>query len=343
VPLTIQAQLIALKQLLYSHQEASVTASKASAAAEKKRLQKLEREERARAAGVMGKSPSVAKRSWADITGTAKTNVKMKVARPAVEQLGKLEQLEANGIEITFGVPGVAGYQKHHAHLLAHGEERMKEVLDGLGCKFKGFNAVDQQITVFFPGEALATFFKALDKEGAHMSPMVVTTQQFFGKHWISGAADKAIDKDREIATAHDDEWLVHQKSIHLKRLRNKFDAQIKDKEEDVGRLTSAELTSEGQAKETAAQALGAEKATLQSLLDEKMTAERAASKMWERRRPRQRPQCRRRAQPSPALRLGSELVHGPHPQRPTVDMSAESTRPACAGGGGAGRGRGVR
>lgn len=178
MPLTIQAQLIALKQLLYSHQEASVTASKASAAAEKKRLQKLEREERARAAGVMGKSPSVAKRSWADITGTAKTNVKMKVARPAVEQLGKLEQLEANGIEITFGVPGVAGYQKHHAHLLAHGEERMKEVLDGLGCKFKGFNAVDQQITVFFPGEALATFFKALDKEGAHMSPMVVTTQQ---------------------------------------------------------------------------------------------------------------------------------------------------------------------
>ena len=113
-----------------------------------------------------------------------------------------------------------------------------------------------------------------------------LASTQFFGKEWIAGAAEKATNKDAEIAKAHDDEWLVHQKNIHLKKLRTKYEHKRKVKEEDVGRLISAELAAEpGAAKEVAARALGSEKAVLQAIIDEERAAHKAADDMWERRR----------------------------------------------------------
>ena len=59
------------------------------------------------------------------------------------------------------------------------------------------------------------------------MTPRLVCARratQFFGKHWIAGAAEAAKDKDQTMAKAHDDEWLAHQMNIHLKRLREARD-----------------------------------------------------------------------------------------------------------------------
>jgi hypothetical protein len=179
VPLEVRAQLTALKLLLKSLSTATKTATAAAQQAEKKRLQKLEREEKARAAGVLGKAPAPMVRPWADIVNTAKTNQKEQQDKKAEEDVpGQRAHLEANGAEIMISCPAKDNYQKHHSYLLDHGEDKMAEVLELLGCKFVGFNAENQQITIFFSGPALADFFKKLDKETKKVSEKVVTTQQ---------------------------------------------------------------------------------------------------------------------------------------------------------------------
>eukprot|EP00966_Prymnesium_polylepis_P307749 7111590-Prymnesium_polylepis.1 len=60
----------------------------------------------------------------------------------------------------------------------------------------------------------------------------------------------------------------------------------MKAKEAYVGSTTSAEVAAApGAAKDVAARAVGAEKAALQAIIDEKRVAEKAATATWEHRR----------------------------------------------------------
>ena len=316
VPLEHEAQLIAFDLLLKKLVKASEHARELAKAAHKKAIEKQERRQKAEKLGVLGKAPEPTTRKWADILGTAKANQKSANDKAIGERVAKERaELEEEGVKLIFGVPAEDKYQAHHAFLLGHGEDHLKEVLTGMGCKLVSFNKEGQQLEVEFSGAALAAFFKeVIDKELKKLNrEKPVTAQQFFGRHWVAGANEKAKDRDTEIATAHDDEWLVHQMNIHLKvrtsldpspvalvldgsaercddrlsqKIRTSSEHKMKVKTEEVGQLTAAELAApEGPAKEAAHKALGAEKAALQTLIDEQTAAEAKARATWARRR----------------------------------------------------------
>jgi hypothetical protein len=235
----------------------------------------------------LGKGPIAPTRPWDDIVALSKTYEQRKLEKGATaEEAERRKALEKDGLDVTVATPKLTGLQSHHLHLLGVCEDDLKNNLASMRLTLVSFVPPGEnkggEITFHATGGALSEYFAEQDKETAKIDlKHPIKYQQFWGRHFVTKARDKAMDKEGDLIRKNKASVLESKRDEEMRAVEIRYAHKIREQEVKLGKLASSALLAPSDQRLFVQQQAAAQQLLLEGVLRERESKKTALGTLW--------------------------------------------------------------